>query len=406
MDNPFFQEVEFYDRHQEFNFFSHQITMFSLRQYLLSAEEPDDLFRTLDKIKFERNSRGELCYSVGNAAVTFRVLIAGERRALRCYFHPSPRLKRIYQTEYLEREFFIHDTPPHGRGGDVVLTRWVEGEELGSIISRAAKAGDKALLASLSKRFDQLGRDLLDAPWAHGDLKPENIILDTEGELQLIDRDAMFLPEMQGELATELGTAAYQHSARTTEDFDATIDDFSVALISTALYALSLDPTLYERFGGRDGLLIDAQHPTADEALQAILACFAHRGEAVRYRIARTLLRRRPGTLPCREWMHLLGKPFAAADGQIPELYFSNEGLWGFRTDDKVVIPPLYDGGYDFTEGVAAVRLAKTWHFINLRGEVVLSCPPCVDVKPFREGRATLYTEQECYEIDIRGQRL
>ena len=75
--------------------------MFSLRQYLLSAEEPDDLFRTLDKIEFERNSRGELCYSVGNAAVTFRVLIAGERRALRCYFHPSPRLKRIYQTVHI-----------------------------------------------------------------------------------------------------------------------------------------------------------------------------------------------------------------------------------------------------------------------------------------------------------------
>lgn len=380
--------------------------MFTLRQYLFSAEDPYNLFRTLDRIEFERDSRGELCYSVGNAAVTFRVLIAGERHALRCYFHPSSRRKRIYQAEYLEREFFIYDTPPHGRWVDVVLTRCVEGEELGGILSRAASAGDKTLLASLSERFDRLACELLDAPWAHGDLKPENIILDPAGELQLIDRDAMFLPEMQGEQSTELGTAAYQHPARTTADFDATMDDFSVALISSALYALSLDPTLYERFGDRDGLLIDTRHLATDEALQAILELFAGRGEAVRYRIARTLLRRRPGTLPCREWMHLCGKPFATEDGQIPELYFSNEGLWGFRTEEKVLIPPLYDGGYDFSEGVAAVRLGTHWHFINLRGEVVLSCPPCIDVKPFRGGRATLYTEHESYEIDIRGQRL
>ena len=45
--------------------------------------------------------------------------------------------------------------------------------------------------------------------WAHGDLKPENIVADNRGRLHLIDFDAMFLPAFAGRHSPELGTAAY-----------------------------------------------------------------------------------------------------------------------------------------------------------------------------------------------------
>ena len=57
--------------------------------------------------------------------------------------------------------------------------------------------------------------------WAHGDLKPENIVADNRGRLHLIDFDAMFLPAFAGRHSPELGTAAFQHPARTVRDFDA-----------------------------------------------------------------------------------------------------------------------------------------------------------------------------------------
>lgn len=379
--------------------------MFTLRQYLFSLTDPFGLCRTLNDLELERDASGQIRYVVGNAAVTFPVRVGGKRHALRCYFRPSARLKRIYGEEYLERELFLYDAPPQGRWVDVALTQWIEGEELTIHIRKAAEAEDKARLAEISKRFDRMASMLLEAPWAHGDLKPENIIVDLNGELHLIDRDAMFLPEMAGERSSELGTAAYQHPQRTAEDFDATIDDFSVALISTALHALSLDPTLYKRYGGRDGLLLDPQHIPEDEVLKEILQLFEQQGLAIRYRIARSLLRRRPSTLLCRDLFLQLGTPFATNQTTIPELFFSAEGLWGFRTREGVVIPPLYDEGWDFSEGLAAVRLGSHWHFIDPTGQVVLHAPPCREIKPFHNGLATIYTDQECYRIDFTGRR-
>lgn len=379
--------------------------MFTLRQYLFSVEDSYGLFRTLEDLRFEHDEAGRISYRIGNSAITFPVWHEGTKYALRCYFRPTEQLRRIYGEELLRRELFLYDAPPHGRWVDVVFTPWIEGEELGVVLRKAVAEHDKTTLQALSEQFDRLAIELLRAPWAHGDLKPENILVAPDGALHLIDRDAMFLPEMQGERSPELGTAAYQHPRRTAEDFNASMDDFSVALLSTALHALSLDPTLHERYAERDGLLIDTQHLETDEAFKEILHLFEAQGLAVRYRIARTLLRRGPSTLSAQPWFELLGKTFATAEDEVPELYFAREGLCGFRTEERVVIPPLFDDGRDFTEGLAAVQLGATWHFIDRRGTIVLSLPTGHSVKPFRSGRARVYTEDSMYEIDLAGNR-
>ncbi len=379
--------------------------MFTLRQYLFSIEDPYGLFRTLDDLVFERDAAGRIRYMVGNTAVNFPVHRAGAKYSLRCYFHPTKRLKRIYGEELLERELFLYDTPPHGRWVDVVLTPWIEGEELGAVVRRAATQADRATLEALSERFDDFALNLLRAPWAHGDLKPENILVTPAGELRLIDRDAMFLPEMQGENSPELGTAAYQHPRRSAADFHASIDDFSVALLSTVLRALSLDPSLYARYADRDGLLIDTQHLSTDEALREILHLFEREGLTIPYRIARTLLRIGPSTLSALRWLELRGKTFATSNEELPELYYAREGLCGFRTEERIVIPPMFDDGRDFSEGLAAVQLGTTWHFIDRTGRMVLHLPSGHTVKPFRAGRARIYTEDSMYEIDSAGNR-
>ena len=156
-------------------------------------------------------------------------------------------------------------------------------------LDRAAANGDKPLVARLAAAFDTLAARLLPAQWAHGDLKPDNLIWDGQ-RLRPIDFDAMFLPEFRGRRSPELGTRAFQHPARTEADFDASLDDYPAALIATVLHAAAHDPSLLVRYPA-EGLVLD---PSAviegrSEAYREMLDAFARRGDAVGYRTAQLL---------------------------------------------------------------------------------------------------------------------
>ena len=240
-----------------------------------------------------RDSRGRMCYTVGNSAIVFRVRHEGRIRSLRCYMHPPRHLAEIYGERLLPQELYLYDSPRSGVWVDVVLGDWIEGttlhEAVAEAAAEAAAAEDTARLRQLAAAFDRLAAGLTSDDWAHGDLKPENIVVDPSGRLHLIDLDAMYLPAFAGEASPELGTAAFQHPARTIRDFNASLDDYPTALISTALHALALDPTLYVRYPDADGLLFSPQQIRTDEALREAIALFEREGLAVQYRIARLL---------------------------------------------------------------------------------------------------------------------
>jgi len=263
--------------------------VFTLRQYLTTLADTHGLTRTLGEIEVCRDGKGRICYSAGNSAVVFRIRCEGRVRSLRCYMHHPRHLAEIYGEKLLPQELFIYTSPAGGVWVDVVLSDWIEGVTLHEAVAAAAEAGDTARLRRFAAAFDRMAAALTADDWAHGDLKPENIVADNRGRLHLIDFDAMFLPAFAGRHSPELGTAAFQHPARTVRDFDASLDDYPAALISTALHALALDPTLYARYSDADGLLFTPQKIGTDAALCEVLALFERRGLAAQYRIARLL---------------------------------------------------------------------------------------------------------------------
>lgn len=398
--------------------------MYTLRQYLTTLEEPSGLCRTLEPFELCRDPQGRLLYAVGNSAAVFRIRREGRLQALRCYMRPAEHLEEIYGSRLLRRELFLYTSPDKGVWCDVVVDDWVEGRTLREEIDLALQAADRERLGALANRFDRLAVRLVADDWSHGDLKPENIVVRPSGELQLIDFDAMFLPAFAGRRSTELGTTAYQHPARDAGDFDASLDDYPAALISTALHALTLDPSLAARHAS-DGLLFTPSRMGRDGVLEEVLTLFEQRGMAVVYRIARLL---------CSPALRLFGlerllrlavtradregrtggagaggagtggaaTEGAAGAGKEPELFVEN-GLWGYRCGGREVIPPLYDCGFDFSEGLAAVRLGHTWHYIDRSGRTRLSLPGCEAVKPFRGGRARIFRDGTCRTIDPEG---
>ena len=240
--------------------------MFTLRQYLTTLADTHGLTKTLGGMEVCRDSRGRMCYTVGNSAIVFRVRHEGHIRSLRCYMHPPRHLAEIYGERLLPQELYLYDSPRSGVWVDVVLGDWIEGATLHEAVAEAAAAEDATRLGQLAAAFDRLAARLTSDDWAHGDLKPENIVVDSSGRLHLIDLDAMYLPAFAGEASPELGTAAFQHPARTIRDFNASLDDYPAALISTALHALALDPTLYVRYPDADGLLFSPQQIRTDES--------------------------------------------------------------------------------------------------------------------------------------------
>lgn len=399
--------------------------MYALSQYLLSLEDSRGLTRTLGELSPERRSDGRLRYALGNTAIVFRVVHERRTCALRCYRHPMRHLREIYGDRLRERELFLYTGPDDGVWVDVVLDDWIEGETLRHSIFEAARTRDIRRLVRLSLAFDRLGAALVSDDRAHGDLKPENILLDEADALHLIDWDATFLPQFAGERSPELGTAAYQHPARTADDFDASLDDYPTALIATALHALCIAPELLGRYGGRDGLLFDPSRIATDEALHEVVALFERRGCAARYRLAQLLyspmlgLPQLAGLLDAarQEVEREIGSaaepelcevPEAAempATAELPELFVEG-GRWGYRIGVRTVVPPLYDCGFEFCEGLAAVRLGRTWHYIDPTGRPVIACPDCEAVKPFRDGRATVVRHGVRTTIDRTGREL
>ncbi|HIW52031.1 MAG TPA: WG repeat-containing protein [Candidatus Alistipes excrementipullorum] len=370
-------------------------------QYINALNDTYGLTRTLGVIDVLRDADGRPEFRVGNSSVIFRIRHEGRTCMLKCYTRPKRNLREIYGQRCLHDELYIHTDRRHGQWVDVVLDEWVEGETLQSAIAR--HAGDSREIGRLAAAFDRMALHLLEQEWAHGDLKPENMIVTPGGEIRLIDFDAMFRPEFAGQRSEETGTAAYQHPSRTAEYFDRTIDDYPIALISTALHAMTADASLHERFDTDEVLLISPREAVAgrSRALDEILGLFASECMAVQYRIARLLRSQSPVLFGLKELIEY-GTRCSSNESGEPCLE-NRDGLWGYADGGKFVIPPLYDCGFDFSEGLAAVRLADCWSFIDRSGRAVIRCGRCDAVKPFRNGKATIVRNGKRYALDRTG---
>ena len=259
--------------------------VFSAFQYLSSLTEPYGLTRTLTDVHLCRDRNGTPIYSVGNSAVVFKAMVGGRICALRCYTRPKRNLQAIYREQLLRGELFVYTDDGNGEWCDVVVSDWVEGVTLQTAI--LAALGNSGQMKSLAERFDALACDLLAQDWAHGDVKPENIIVGADGGLYLIDFDAMYRPCFTADDCEESGTRAFQHPDRA-EVFGKEIDDYPIALISTSLHALALDSALWS---DDDALPVSPAKAVAgeDATLAQIEQMFAAAGDAVRYRVARLL---------------------------------------------------------------------------------------------------------------------
>ena len=339
---------------------------------------------------------------VGNSVMVAEVMADGVHSALRVYMRPHRNLRAIYGENYFPNELLVSSGDAASSLVDVVLCEWHDGVTLQSKIEELCTSPQK--MSNLSRMFENFAVELLNEPWAHGDLKPENIILGSGG-LHLIDFDAMYCPGFSSDDCEEIGTRQYQHPQRSCSTFDKRIDDYPIALITTALAAMSLDKSVGKGLPESDLLLIMPHLAVAgeDAMLDKIEKLFAESGDARHYRIAR-LLRSSSYALP--QLKPLLEMRVADVDASAPLTAEYCNGLWGYAVAGEFVIPPCYDVAFDFSEGVGLVRVADVWHFIDRRGEVVISCGRGSGIKPFCNGVTRMKCEDGAEVVIFRDGRI
>ena len=267
-----------------------------------SAEENFDQYSALRPVL---DDKGNPVMSSGNFAVVFKMQDEQTKRlyAVKCFtrdqegrqanyrkiaeeleFVSSPYLVHF---RFLEKELFVDTSQGDAEEYPVLVMDWVEGEPLDRYLR--AHLRDAYALQLLAYRFCRMGAWLLSQSFAHGDLKPDNILVKADGSLVLVDYDGMFVPAMQGEQAGELGSPDFRHPLRTAADFNEHIDDFSIATIALSLKAIALQPSLYNQFAASDRLLFAASDYmdlgksallptlcslTSDTELSALLSAF------------------------------------------------------------------------------------------------------------------------------------
>ena len=145
--------------------------------------------------------------------------------------------------KYLDKELFVDTNTSDESEFPVLLMNWIDGETLDKYVIK--NKYDASKLFHLVRSFYDLSTWLLSQPFAHGDLKPDNIIVDNNDKLVLIDYDGMYVPKMQGQEPRENGTPNYRlplNSKNAVFPFNKRIDDFAIIHILLSLNVYYLHP--------------------------------------------------------------------------------------------------------------------------------------------------------------------
>ena len=130
---------------------------------------------------------------------------------------------------------------------------WVDGKPLDKYLRQNLKK--KNTLEKFLSNFYQLVKWLIAQPFAHGDLKPDNILVKNDGNLVLVDYDGMYVPDMKGQKSREVGSPDFCHPQRNEDTFDEHIDDFSILSILLSLCVFFVKPSFLDKYGAEDRLL-------------------------------------------------------------------------------------------------------------------------------------------------------
>ena len=242
-----------------------------ISEYVEAVKSAEDNLNELAYLRPVLDGDGNPVMSSGNFAVVFKMRSErdGSLYALKCFTKEQTGRDESYKliadelecvqstylakVRYIDKELFVDTQNSDETEFPILLMDWVEGVTLDNYIRW--NINYRYALDLLAYNFSRLAMWLLPQPFAHGDLKPDNILVRDDGSLTLVDYDGMYVPAMQGQKARELGSPDFRHPLRTGDDFNEHIDDFPAVSILLSLKLIAQNPDLLNIYGASDRLL-------------------------------------------------------------------------------------------------------------------------------------------------------
>lgn len=245
-----------------------------ISEYIEAIKAAEDNFDELTNLRPVLNDSGQPVMTSGNFAVVFKMRHeqTGKIFAVKCFTRDQEGREEAYRLidkelkgvdssyltsiRYIDKELFVDTNQSPETEFPILLMDWVEGTTLDKYLRE--NLSNNSALKTLVYRFRQLSQWLITQPFAHGDLKPDNILVRGDGSLVLVDYDGMYVPAMSGQIARELGSTDFRNPHREVDKFDENIDLFSLISIFISLSIIAYDNDTLTRFGSADRLLFSS----------------------------------------------------------------------------------------------------------------------------------------------------
>ena len=354
-----------------------------ISEYVKAIQDAGDNLDKLAYLSPVLDDHGEPYRSSGAFAVVFKMLdkSTGKYYALKCFTEEQEGRADAYRqiadelgmvdspyitsVKYMEKELFV-DSQCEENEFPVLLMDWVEGETMEAYI--AANYHNQSAMSMLCYRFGKMAAWLRTQSFAHGDIKPDNIIIRPDGSLVLVDYDGMFVPAMKGSKSPTVGTKDFCHPLRTVDDFDETIDDFSLASIALSLKAISMNSTLLDIYGASDRLLFsenDCRNPSNSKVISALQELMCDKDFCTLYSLFMLALARKELSL-CSFKLFISEKPLLpqtiedlstkATEEELKEAFIDEWGVKYSKDGRKLLKAPSdLKGDFSFKEGTKII---------------------------------------------------
>ena len=354
-----------------------------ISEYVRAIQDASNNLDKLAHLVPVLDDHGEPYRSSGAFAVVFKMKDGqtGKCYALKCFTEEQEGRAEAYRqiadelefvdssyitsVKYLNKEIFV-DSSCEEDEFPVLLMDWIDGETMESYI--AENYQDNYTMAMLCYRFCKMAAWLRSQPFAHGDIKPDNIMVRPDGNLTLVDYDGMFVPTMKGQKSPTIGTKDFSHPLRTVDDFNETIDDFALASIALSLKAISMNSTLLDTYGASDRLLFsesDYRTPSSSKAISALQDLMCDKDFCTLYSLFMLALARKDlSACSCRLFIGekpILSQTIEDSSTEITEDELKEAFIdeWGvkYSKDGRKLLkaPKELRGGYSVKEGTRII---------------------------------------------------